>query len=1097
MKPLFVTLLGGLDIRMASGQIISLPTKKTLALLGYLALHPGKAYPRDRLAALLWGDSSDEQARRSLRQAMYVLRKALPETEPPALLMEGETIALNGDAVDVDTSVFERLVSERTPEALERAVALYRGELLEGVGVDEAPFAEWLASEQERLRGLAVQAFTDILAHQSKAGQTQQAIQTAVTLLAMDVSQEIVHRALMRLYARQGRRGAALKQYQVCVAALQRELGTEPEPETKQLYQEILQRRASEPLKFAAPEPTHRRESRRPSLESRSELITPDSPLIGREVELVRLREALEKASRGDGQVVAITGEAGIGKSSLLMALATEAHARGIRILLGRSYQTEQVLAFGPWVDAFRNGCVVAEVEVFGGLAPLWRAELARLLPQLEVEGAEPAAHPPDHLLLFEAATELIRSLATKEPVVVMLEDVHWADEMSLRLMAFLARRIRSSPILVVMTIRDEEVASAPVLGQVVDELSRESHFVPLALTPLSRASTIALVRSLVSASTAGVDARLDAEIWRASTGNPFLVVETIRAIQEGVAPRTPATLPLPERVRRVVAGRLERLSDRGRHLASVAAVVGREFDFALLQRAAGLDERHAAEGVEELVRRRVLQGFGEQLDFTHEWIREIVYNELVHPRRKRLHVLVAKALEDLHAADPERHYAALAGHYRAGEVWEKALVCLRQAGARAMRLSAYRDAVTCFEQALEAVPRLPKTRETLETAVDVRFDLRNALLPLAEFDRVRGYLRDAEALVRSLDDRRRLGWLSVYVSHDSRLAGSSTEAAERAAAAQTLGDALGDSSLRIAAEFQLGAARFSLGDHRRAVDVFRRIARSLDDDLNRRHVGYPEFPAVVARAWLAQSLAELGEFDEGIAFGEEGIRLAEALDHAMSLAYACTRLAHLYTVKGELDRAAVLLERGHALTRDWKITYTAALATADLGYVYALRGRHDEGLSLLCDAMNAYESMKVDVVKPRLLVRLGEAYLLVDRVDKARVCAEQCLAYTRARGEHGYEAYALYLLGETAARQDSPGSKAAEEHLREAGSLAADLGMRPLVGHCHRGLGTLYRRTGQPPAAREHLAAAAAIFQHLAMGSWLEKAEAELRQRD
>src|SRR5437867_9022043 len=309
--------------------------------------------------------------------------------------MEGETIALNPATVEVDAAVFERLVSERTPGALERAVTLYHGDLLEGIGVNEAPFAEWLTSERERLRELALQAFANLLAHQSKAGQTQRAIQTAVRLLAIDASQEVVHRALMRLYARQGRRGAALKQYQVCVAALQRELGTEPEPETKQLYQEILQRRASEPLKFAAPEPTHRRESRRPSPESSSELITPDAPLIGREVELARLREALEKASRGDGQVVAITGEAGIGKSSLLMALAAEAEARRVRILLGRSYQTEQVLAFGPWVDALRSGHVVAEVEVFGGLAPLWRAELARLLPQLHVEG-EPAGHPPD-----------------------------------------------------------------------------------------------------------------------------------------------------------------------------------------------------------------------------------------------------------------------------------------------------------------------------------------------------------------------------------------------------------------------------------------------------------------------------------------------------------------------------------------------------------------------------------------------------------------------------------------------------------------------------------------------------------------------------
>src|SRR5437762_1985016 len=380
MKPLFVTLLGGFDIRMASGQIISLPTKKTLALLGYLALHPGKAYPRDRLAALLWGDSADEQARRSLRQAMYVLRKARPETEPPALLMEGETIALNGDAVDVDTSVFERLVSERTPEALERAVALYRGELLEGVGVDEAPFAEWVASEQERLRGLAVQAFTDILAHQSKAGQTQQAIQTAVTLLAMDVSQEIVHRALMRLYARQGRRGAALKQYQVCVAALQRELGTEPEPETKQLYQDVLQRRSLEPLKIDTGEPGRPRGTRRPPLESRAEPIVHEAPLVGRDHELARLRGALDEASRGHGHVVAIVGEAGIGKSSVLMALAAEAEARGARLLLGRAYETEQVLTFGPWIDALRSGHVVADVEVLDGLTPLWRAELGRLL---------------------------------------------------------------------------------------------------------------------------------------------------------------------------------------------------------------------------------------------------------------------------------------------------------------------------------------------------------------------------------------------------------------------------------------------------------------------------------------------------------------------------------------------------------------------------------------------------------------------------------------------------------------------------------------------------------------------------------------------
>src|SRR2546425_947514 len=249
MRPFILTLLGGFQARLAAGQALVLPTKKGQALLAYLALRPGKAYARDGLAALLWGDTADKQARKSPRQAMYVLRRALPETQPPSLLLEGETIALDPAAVEVDAAVFERLVVEGTPEALERAVTVYHGDLLEGIGVNEAPFAEWLTSERERLRELALQGFANLLAHQSKAGQTQRAIQTAVRLLAIDASQEVVHRALMRLYARQGRRGAALKQYQVSVAALQRELQTEPEPETKQLYQDILQPWAPEPLK--------------------------------------------------------------------------------------------------------------------------------------------------------------------------------------------------------------------------------------------------------------------------------------------------------------------------------------------------------------------------------------------------------------------------------------------------------------------------------------------------------------------------------------------------------------------------------------------------------------------------------------------------------------------------------------------------------------------------------------------------------------------------------------------------------------------------------------------------------------------------------
>src|SRR6266852_1368354 len=205
MRPFTLTLLGGFEARLATGSGLTLPTKKTQALLAYLALRPGQAVSRDRLAALLWGDTADERARKSLRQAMYILRKALPATRPPSLLIEGEKIALNPELVDVDAAVFERLLTEGTPAALQRAVTLYRGDLLDGLSVDEALFEEWLVTERERLRELALEGFAKLLAHQSKAGQTEPSIQTAARLLALDPSQEVVHRTLMRLYVRQGR----------------------------------------------------------------------------------------------------------------------------------------------------------------------------------------------------------------------------------------------------------------------------------------------------------------------------------------------------------------------------------------------------------------------------------------------------------------------------------------------------------------------------------------------------------------------------------------------------------------------------------------------------------------------------------------------------------------------------------------------------------------------------------------------------------------------------------------------------------------------------------------------------------------------------
>jgi len=230
MPRLSLTLLGGFQARLDPGSTLSLPTRKAQALMAYLALPPGRAHPRDKLATLLWGGMRDEQARNSLRQALFALRRAVAACEPPPFLAEADTIALDPAAVDVDVARFERQREDGGLHTLERTAALYRGDLLEGLVVDEAPFEEWLVNERERLRELALETLARLLARQRRVPDVDAAVRTAQRLLALDPLQEAAHRTLMRLYAEQGRRGAALRQYQQCVGVLQRELGLTRSP---------------------------------------------------------------------------------------------------------------------------------------------------------------------------------------------------------------------------------------------------------------------------------------------------------------------------------------------------------------------------------------------------------------------------------------------------------------------------------------------------------------------------------------------------------------------------------------------------------------------------------------------------------------------------------------------------------------------------------------------------------------------------------------------------------------------------------------------------------------------------------------------------
>jgi DNA-binding SARP family transcriptional activator len=380
VRGLSLRLLGRFEAQSHDGKPLPLQGGKGQALLAYLALPAGRTQLREQLAALLWSDLPPARARRNLRQVLFDLRRALPAGE--ALRLDGDAVALDPAVVEVDVARFEAAIQEDTPAALEEAARLYGGDLLAGLVVQAPPFEEWLAAERERLRERAIETLARLCAHQRAAGTLEAAVDTALRLLALDPLQEPIHRTLMRLYADLGRRSAALRQYQACVATLERELGAEPDAETQLLYQELLRR---VPPAAEAPTPT--------PAGFRSELPAPawsvEGPLVGRERERAILQTALETAWTGTGRVVMVLGEAGIGKSRLVADLAADAARRGGRLLIGHAYQSERGLPFGLWIDAFRTGGVAEDAALLATLSSRQRAELGRLLPM------QPAALGP------------------------------------------------------------------------------------------------------------------------------------------------------------------------------------------------------------------------------------------------------------------------------------------------------------------------------------------------------------------------------------------------------------------------------------------------------------------------------------------------------------------------------------------------------------------------------------------------------------------------------------------------------------------------------------------------------------------------------
>jgi tetratricopeptide (TPR) repeat protein len=468
----------------------------------------------------------------------------------------------------------------------------------------------------------------------------------------------------------------------------------------------------------------------------------------------------------------------------------------------------------------------------------------------------------------------------------------------------------------------------------------------------------------------------------------------------------------------------------------------------------------------------------------------------VLQDRRRALHARIADAIEALYPDRLAEHLERLAQHAR-GEVWEKAVSYLQQAGVKAQGRSAYREAVTALEQALSAVAHLPDSRETRERAIDLRFDLRPALFPLGEYTRIAQCPREAESMAERLGDERRLGRALAFLAQHLLSQGEFREGISTGERALAISMTLGDPRMQVTTSIFLGRAVHSLGEYRRSAALAQAALACLDgSDLASDRLGLVGFPAITSRSILVLSLLEQGELAEGLAHAQEALRIADRLDHPLSLAIAYYYVGHANLVLGDLEQAISALERAVEISQANSVRFLTPVAATDLGHAYALCSRLPDALRMLEQAAGQVDLSMQGFSKTRALVSLGRAYLVLGRREDAHEIAGRAMALAQDCQERGNEAWTSALLGEIAAHGEPQSVEQAESHYHQALALADELGMRPLVAHCHLGLGTLYQKIGRGEQAQVELTAAAEMYRGMEMAFWLDQQVGRQREQ-
>ena len=847
-----------------------------------------------------------------------------------------------------------------------------------------------------------------------------------------------------------------------------------------------------------------------PSTSSLTATAGGQAPMLGRATELGRLEDLLGRVGGGQAQVVMVTGEPGVGKSRLLLEFMRAAVAAGARTIHGGCVSYGTPTPYLPFRALLVSYFQVEDADDARRIREKVATRLLALDPALATavspilalgnvgnEDADWAALEPSarRQRIFRAVRDVLLRESERAPLVLVVENLHWADSETRALLDYLAEHVREARILILVTARTEYLHDWPTGAPVTEML----------LEPLATATARALADAILgSAPDLGP---LKQRLVEHTEGNPFFLEESVQALVETQAlvgahgayrlVKPVAGIQIPDRVQAVVAARIDRLSAASKGFLQAGAAIGHEVGVALLQAVVDRPADELMHGLADLEAAGFVRTTTLYPDlvysFKHAITLDVAYASLLKEQRRALHARILTALEATYPGGRRAEQVErLAHHALRAETWSKAVEYLRDAGERAVARSANTAAAAFYEDALRSVHQLPESEATIGSAIDIRLALRPPLLQLGRLDDIHRLSKEAEAMAQQLGDEERLARVWSDLTNYHYLLGETARAIHYGERCLAIAARRDDPTLARLARRYLGHSHHAQGQHRLAQQVLEDNIAALD--------GQPAgdvaatISYVASRSWLAWALADQGEFDRADACLDHARTRAEDARHPYSQAIAWTITGLVWRERGQLERAVPPLSRSLELCEQASLGVWQPIAAALLGATLVALDRKDDGHALLREAIRRAEALGVKAYLARWTALLGESMLARGDVAGARAVADRAIELSLAHGERGHEALAWRLIGDIAARGAVGDLTAAREAYEQALVIGDELGLRPLVARTHFNLGQLQRHLGHLEDAEEHVSRAVVMFADMGMRSWVAQSEPELK---